>query len=147
VVVANDGVEAVGAFQKEPFDVVLMDIQMPRMDVFEATATIRRKEVDWGVRTPSIALTADTTKGYRQKVMAAEMDGYVPKPLNIADLLNEIRASVRCGALRPVRGAAWCESDLVVLSFNHAGLTDGGRLQSFVLHFIGGTTGAATAEG
>ena len=109
VVVANDGVEAVSAFQKETFDVVLMDIQMPRMDGFEATAVIRRIEVDWGVRTPIIALTADTTKGCRQKVIAAEMDGYVPKPLNIADLLNEIRASVRrvapCGLSEVRRGA------------------------------------------
>ena len=81
VVCANDGRQALAAFGREPFDLVLMDVQMPNMDGFEATAEIRRLEAAVSRHTPILALTANAMKGDRERCLAAGMDGYVAKPL------------------------------------------------------------------
>ena len=81
VVVANDGVEAVAAVKRQPFDAVLMDIQMPNMDGFEATATIREHERPSGAHTRIIAMTANAMKGDRERCLDAGMDGYLSKPI------------------------------------------------------------------
>jgi two-component system, sensor histidine kinase and response regulator len=73
------------------FDAVLMDIQMPGMDGFEATAAIRARDNAQGVHTPIVAMTAHAMKGDEQCCLEAGMDGYVSKPIRIADLLEEIR--------------------------------------------------------
>jgi signal transduction histidine kinase/CheY-like chemotaxis protein len=86
VVVAANGRTAVEAFEKENFHLVLMDIQMPGMDGFEATAAIRSKEKTTGKRTPIVAMTAHALKGDQDRCMAAGMDGYVSKPIRSADL-------------------------------------------------------------
>jgi signal transduction histidine kinase/ligand-binding sensor domain-containing protein/ActR/RegA family two-component response regulator len=86
VVVAGNGIEAVAAFEREPFDVVLMDVQMPTMDGFEATAEIRRRERVTGTRIPIIAVTAHAMSGDRQRCIDAGMDGYVAKPINPVEL-------------------------------------------------------------
>jgi two-component system sensor histidine kinase/response regulator len=86
VVVAANGQAAVEAFEKEPFHLVLMDIQMPGMDGFEATATIREKEKSTGKHIPIVAMTAHALKGDQDRCMAAEMDGYVSKPIRSMDL-------------------------------------------------------------
>jgi two-component system sensor histidine kinase/response regulator len=79
-VIANTGKAAVEAVQREPFDAVLMDIQMPQMDGFEATRQIRRTPQVATI--PIIAMTAHAMKGDEQKCLAAGMDGYVSKPIN-----------------------------------------------------------------
>ena len=90
VVVVNNGREAVEAWEKETFDVILMDVQMPEMDGLEATAAIRQLEQHR--RTPIIALTANAMKGDEEKCLEAGMDGYVSKPLKINDMLAEIES-------------------------------------------------------
>jgi CheY-like chemotaxis protein/HPt (histidine-containing phosphotransfer) domain-containing protein len=90
VTVAHDGREAVEAFTAQPFDLILMDSQMPRMGGFEATAEIRRRENGRGQRVPIIAMTANVMKGYREECLAIGMDGYVAKPMRSRELINEI---------------------------------------------------------
>jgi signal transduction histidine kinase/CheY-like chemotaxis protein len=80
VSIAEDGVEAVSMVQSEPFDVVLMDCQMPEMDGFEATRRIRALASDQR-RIPIIALTANALAEDRQRCTDAGMDGYLTKPM------------------------------------------------------------------
>ncbi|WP_149108331.1 response regulator [Limnoglobus roseus] len=88
VVVANNGREAVDALFGEgaAFDVVLMDVQMPEMDGFEATAAIRDRERTTGTHMPVVAMTAHAMKGDRERCLEAGMDGYVTKPLRPEEL-------------------------------------------------------------
>ena len=90
VTVAANGREAVEFFAKNPFDVILMDVQMPEMDGYEATNHIRRKEAEKGTHVPIIAMTANAMKGDREKCLAAGMDAYVSKPVRPAELLEAI---------------------------------------------------------
>ncbi len=89
VTLVEDGSGAVQAFQRENFDLVFMDCQMPGMDGFEATEAIRRLEKadSDGIRTPIIALTANAMEGDRNKCLAAGMDDYLAKPFMQADLI------------------------------------------------------------
>jgi two-component system, sensor histidine kinase and response regulator len=86
VVVAGTGLEALQALEKESFDLVLMDVQMPEMDGLEATAAIREKEKSNGRHQPVVALTAHAMKGDREKCMAGGMDGYLSKPIRPQEL-------------------------------------------------------------
>ena len=87
-IVAN-GAEAVEAVSTRPYDVVLMDVQMPEMDGIEATAAIRELP-DQLSRIPIIALTANAMKGDREKYLAAGMDDYVSKPIDMHDLFEAV---------------------------------------------------------
>ena len=86
VVVAANGLEALQALEKERFDLVLMDVQMPEMDGLEATAAIRKKEKASGLHVPVVALTAHAMKGDREKCIAGGMDGYLTKPIRPQEL-------------------------------------------------------------
>ena len=81
VTVTANGLEAVEALANRNFDLVLMDIQMPEMDGFEATAVIRQREERDGTHMPIIALTANAMKGDRERCLAVGMDGYLSKPI------------------------------------------------------------------
>jgi signal transduction histidine kinase/CheY-like chemotaxis protein len=99
VTVANNGNQALAALASEHFDVVLMDVQMPEMDGFEATAEIRKKETARGLpHQPIIAMTAHAIAGDRERCISAGMDGYVSKPFRLADLLREIDVVTRTTA-------------------------------------------------
>jgi two-component system, sensor histidine kinase and response regulator len=88
IVVAVNGKEAVIAFETQNFDLILMDVQMPEMDGFEATAAIRQKEKSLGKHIPIIAMTAHAMKGDRERCLAAGMDGYLSKPIHTDELIK-----------------------------------------------------------
>ncbi|MCJ1309460.1 histidine kinase osmosensor [Agyrium rufum] len=97
VTVANNGLEAVEAIKKRRYDVILMDVQMPIMGGFEATATIREYEREECLtRTPIIALTAHAMLGDREKCIAAQMDEYLSKPLKTNEMMQTI---LKCATL------------------------------------------------
>ena len=86
VSLAGDGRQALAALEKEEFDVVLMDIQMPEMDGFEATAAIRERDRSTGKHTLIIAMTAPALKGDEEQCIAAGMDAHVSKPILTSQL-------------------------------------------------------------
>jgi CheY-like chemotaxis protein len=87
---AKDGREALAAVERESFDVILMDVQMPEMSGLEAAAVIREREKATGRHVPIIAVTAHAMKGDRDRCLAAGMDGYLAKPLRAKDLEAEL---------------------------------------------------------
>jgi PAS domain S-box-containing protein len=90
VVVASNGKEALEILDRDSFDIVLMDVQMPEMNGFEATERIRDREKKGGGHIPIVALTAQAMKGDREKCLAAGMDGYISKPISQANLFSVI---------------------------------------------------------
>jgi CheY-like chemotaxis protein/HPt (histidine-containing phosphotransfer) domain-containing protein len=94
VAIAANGIEAVRAAEHEPFDLVLMDVQMPEMDGFEATAAIRAREQGTGRHLPILAMTAYAMKGDRERCLASGMDGYVSKPIQPRELWQAIKQLV-----------------------------------------------------
>ena len=92
VTVANNGREVIEWLDQTGFDLVLMDVQMPDMDGFEATAAIRAGERGANRHLPVIAMTAHAMKGDAQRCLLAGMDGYVAKPIEPADLFAAIDA-------------------------------------------------------
>jgi signal transduction histidine kinase/CheY-like chemotaxis protein/ligand-binding sensor domain-containing protein len=84
--IVGDGRQALEALENQAFDLVFMDMQMPEMDGFEATKTIRAREKHGQSRQPIIALTAHAMKGDQEKCLAAGMDGYLSKPIRAQDL-------------------------------------------------------------
>lgn len=90
VKVASDGQKTLEALDKEDFDLVLMDVQMPGMDGLEATKTIRRNEQNSGRHIPIVAMTAYAMTGDKERCLEAGMDDYISKPINASELFQVI---------------------------------------------------------
>jgi CheY-like chemotaxis protein len=90
VVVAGNGREALERLEKDAFDLILMDVQMPEMGGLETTAVIRTKEKDGGGHIPILAMTAHALKGDRERCLAAGMDGYISKPIRPQEMFRSI---------------------------------------------------------
>lgn len=86
--VAQNGREALNLLEREPFDVILMDVQMPELDGLSATAAIRERERRRGGHIPIVAMTAHAMKGDRERCLAAGMDAYVSKPIHLEEFLQ-----------------------------------------------------------
>ncbi|MGE4047564.1 MAG: response regulator, partial [Acetobacteraceae bacterium] len=87
---ARNGLEAVAAYRADRFDLVLMDCQMPEMDGYEATRTIRQLEAFQGYTTPIVALTAHAMAGSREASLASGMNDQLTKPLTLAALTEKL---------------------------------------------------------
>ena len=98
VFLASDGVKALEAMEKDSFDLVFMDVQMPVMDGVEATAAIREKEKATGTHIPIVAMTAHAMAGDRQRFLESGMDGYVSKPVHSQELFDAIETALSPGA-------------------------------------------------
>jgi two-component system, sensor histidine kinase and response regulator len=108
-VVARSGKEALALLGKQSFDLVLMDVQMPDMDGFEATAAIRELERATGARIPIVALTAHAMAGDRERCLQAGMDGYVAKPIQakeLCEVIERLAAKVKGSSTRSVKARA-----------------------------------------
>lgn len=88
--IANDGIEGLEAIERGDYAIILMDIQMPRMDGEQAVQALRSRQ-DHKAELPVLAVTANAMSGDRERFLASGFDGYVPKPIKIAELLGEIR--------------------------------------------------------
>jgi two-component system, sensor histidine kinase and response regulator len=95
VSIAVNGAEVVDRYERDDFEAVLMDVQIPKMDGFEATRRIRDLEKDGGAHVPIIAMTAHALSGDRERCIAAGMDGYVSKPLTPETLLGTLESHLR----------------------------------------------------
>jgi PAS domain S-box-containing protein len=100
ITTANNGKEAIAALESDQFDVVLMDVEMPEMDGFEATAVIRTMELQTGEHLPIIAMTAHAMKGDRERCLEAGMDGYVSKPIHTQQLFEVVKSVLQDRSLR-----------------------------------------------
>jgi PAS domain S-box-containing protein len=101
-----DGAEAVEAFVKNPYDLVLMDVQMPEMDGFEATRRIRALSPESAGRVPIVAMTAYAMRGDREKCLDAGMDDYISKPISVETLCDVLKKwiSPKTGEIRSCDG-------------------------------------------
>jgi two-component system, sensor histidine kinase and response regulator len=95
VSLAVNGADAVRAHAAGQFDLILMDVQMPEMNGFEATARIREREKITGEHVPIVALTAHAIQGDRERCLAAGMDDYLSKPLNASALAGKLESLSR----------------------------------------------------
>jgi two-component system, sensor histidine kinase and response regulator len=93
VTLANTGLAALAALEKDRFDIVLMDVQMPEMDGLEATARIREGERLTGEHMRIIAMTAHAMKGDRERYLESGMDAYLPKPIAQQDLFDMVEST------------------------------------------------------
>ena len=108
--IVDNGVDAVAAWESEPWDLILMDVQMPRMDGPTAARFIRERELGQKrARTPIIALTANAMSHQVEDYMAAGMDSFVAKPIEIGRLfaaIQEALAGAEAATPVPERGIA-----------------------------------------
>jgi len=117
VTIVPDGVQALAAFDKHEFDVILMDVQMPELDGFEATIQIRAREQGHGRHVPIVAMTAHAMKGDRERCLAVGMDGYISKPIQPQELYEGIETAL---AAHDARQTAHAESASSERVFNRA---------------------------
>jgi len=129
VSIVSNGRLAVERAAAEPFDVILMDVQMPEMSGLEATAAIRERERAEGGHVPIVALTARAMAGDREQCLAAGMDAYVSKPVRADELFSAIDAIVGSpseaeSAAQPQSAAASAAIDVSALIKNFGGRGD-----------------------
>ena len=93
VVEAEDGIQALDYLRSEIPDLILVDINLPGMDGYEVTT--RLKQIPSMAKVPVIAMTANVMKGDREKTLAAGCDGYIPKPIDIDSLSDQIARFLR----------------------------------------------------
>ena len=105
---------------QEPFDLVLMDIQMPKMDGFDATKEIRRQEEQTGRHIPIIAMTAHAMKGDRQRCLDAGMDEYLSKPIRIQELVQVLDAVKSDTSTQPSQSPAIIPSPSGLVDWDEA---------------------------
>lgn len=91
---AENGLQAIGMWEKGGYDLVLMDVQMPHFNGFEATRVIREKELERGGHVPIVAMTAHALKEDEDRCIAAGMDGYISKPIDLKKALQVIGESL-----------------------------------------------------
>jgi CheY-like chemotaxis protein len=106
VAAVDNGRAAVAALEKASFDVVLMDVQMPEMDGFQATGEIRRREKTSGAHIPIVAMTAHALKGDQERCIAAGMDLYISKPIRAAELFAAIESALLEATEKPMPGVS-----------------------------------------
>ncbi len=94
VTVAANGEQAISAFNRDTFDVVLMDIQMPELDGIQVTRMIRASEQFTDCHIPIIAVTALAMRGDAEKCLKAGMDAYIAKPIKVTELFLKIQQLV-----------------------------------------------------
>ena len=99
--IANDGIEAIEAIQKQAYDLVLMDENMPNLNGIEATKQIRELETLSGSHLPIVALTANSMSGDRDRFITAGMDDYLSKPVNMGELMKVLNEY-----LQPVKNSS-----------------------------------------
>ncbi|HYW81201.1 MAG TPA: response regulator, partial [Thermoguttaceae bacterium] len=114
VVVANNGVEAIAAWQSQPLDLIIMDVQMPEMDGLDATAAIREAEKKTGRHIPIVAMTAHAMKGDRERCLEVGMDQYMSKPIRAAVLFETIESLAGTSDPNADSGAETRSTDRVV---------------------------------
>jgi CheY-like chemotaxis protein len=95
VQLARNGIEVLAALETDRFDIVLMDVQMPEMDGFQATSAIRAREERTGEHLPIVAITGHAMKGDRQRCLDAGMDAYICKPIHSKELFDCVESITR----------------------------------------------------
>ncbi len=131
VVVVNNGREAIQALEHGAFDLVLMDVQMPEMDGWEATATIRQKEQTTGLHMQIVAMTAHAMKGDRERCLKAGMDAYLTKPIQsklLYETVEGIAASVQIDHETQVETAPSLTTAEAIMDWDAAVDRVGGRV-------------------
>ena len=102
-VIVENGLQVLEILKHESFDIILMDVQMPEMDGFEATISIREKEKETGLHIPILAMTAHSMKGDREDCLQAGMDDYVSKPISSEILFNAIHTLVPKAVMEKIK--------------------------------------------
>jgi CheY-like chemotaxis protein len=101
VVVAEDGRQTVDLARSGEFDIILMDLQMPEMDGFEAAAAIRADQRAANRYVPIVAMTASAMSGDREKCLESGMDGYIAKPVDARELISTVERFGRTPVAQP----------------------------------------------
>ena len=104
VKIARTGREALAAVECAELDVIFMDVQMPEMNGFEATAAIRERELSTGAHIPIIAMTAYAITGDKERCLAAGMDAYISKPIRARELFETLYRAVETGEAKRLAG-------------------------------------------
>jgi CheY-like chemotaxis protein len=123
-----DGQAALAAFRDQPFDLVLMDCQMPVMDGLSATRAIRELEKRGQGRVPILALTAHARGENRDQALAAGCDGYLTKPIKADELFEAIEAAIQSPAHQPEAAPADAEAMLELFGGERPLLAEAARL-------------------